>query len=71
MKQNLLKTSQKQITFADARRIYQCNRRDADFGYGYPVEELSTIHGLGARKFWVLRDHTGMLACVSMSGEVK
>ena len=29
-----------ELTFSDAVRIYQADRRDRDFGYMYPVEEM-------------------------------
>tara|TARA_Y100001937_G_C7129676_1_gene336638 strand:+ start:87 stop:278 length:192 start_codon:yes stop_codon:yes gene_type:complete len=58
------------LTFADAVRLYQHDRRDNGFGYQYPIEENSAIHGQGTRQYWVLRDDIGKVACVLMNGKV-
>ena len=59
-----------ELTFSDAVRIYQADRRDRDFGYMYPVEECASIHGSGRKRYWVLRDNYGLISCVMMNGKI-
>ena len=60
----------KKITFLQAVRIYQCNKRDRDMPYSHPIEELSRVHGTGIQKYWVLRDEFGMCGTVFFDGGV-
>jgi len=56
------------MTFAEAVRKYQCDNRDRNMSYCYPIEELSRIHGTGKRKFWALCDENGFCGTVFFRG---